>query len=45
MEGHFKLLVQSLLKADILGYGWRSAYVMAGAPGLIIAALLIFIKV
>ncbi|XP_023337354.1 uncharacterized protein LOC111708261 [Eurytemora carolleeae] len=33
-----------ITQADILGYGWRSAYVMAGAPGLIIAALLIFIK-
>jgi MFS family permease len=33
-----------ITQADILGYGWRSSYVIAGAPGLVIAALLLFIK-
>jgi len=31
-------------EADLFGFGWRSAYVIGGAPGLIIAILLFFIQ-
>ena len=29
-----------IASADVLGYGWRSPYVLAGLPGLILAALI-----
>jgi len=29
-----------ITELDVLGYGWRSSYVIAGAPGIIIAILL-----
>ena len=29
-----------LTKADVLGYGWRSPYVIAALPGLVLAVLL-----
>lgn len=31
----------NLTQADILGYGWRSAYVIAGTPGLLVAGLIL----
>jgi len=31
-----------LSKADILGFGWRAAYVIGGAPGIIIALAILF---
>jgi len=30
-----------ITEADVLGYGWRSSYVIAGLPGLLIAGLLL----
>ena len=29
--------------ADILGYGWRSAFVVGCAPGIVVAVLLFFV--
>ena len=31
-----------LSKADILGFGWRAAYVIGGAPGILIALAILF---
>jgi len=31
-----------ITEADVAGYGWRSPYVLAGIPGMAIAALLLF---
>jgi hypothetical protein len=28
-----------------LGYGWRASYVLAGAPGVLVAILLFFVQV
>ena len=30
----------NVTQADILGYGWRSTYVVAGIPGIIVSALI-----
>jgi len=34
----------NVVEADILGYGWRSAYVLAGSPGILVAVILFFFK-
>jgi hypothetical protein len=33
------------VQADILGYSWRAAYFIGGAPGIAVAVLLFFIQV
>ena len=31
----------NLTQADLLGYSWRSTYVVSGVPGLVVAALIL----
>jgi hypothetical protein len=33
------------VQADILGYSWRAAYFIGGAPGIAVAVLLFFVQV
>jgi hypothetical protein len=33
------------VQADILGYSWRAAYIIGGAPGIAVAVLLFFVQV